>query len=43
MILFPIESIKGDIWSTGNVVLKNNPPEIQVTEHYKGKLILSDE
>lgn len=34
----PVKSLKGDIYSTGNVISVNRPPVVEVTEHYKGKL-----
>lgn len=40
MILRPLHKIKGNIYSTGNVVLKNIPTDIDVTQHYTGKLII---
>lgn len=39
MLLNPQLSISGDIYSTGNVILFNTPPTVNITEHYKGKLI----
>ncbi len=39
LILFPITSIQGDIYSTGNVICKNHPTETpQVVAHYHGQL-----
>jgi len=35
----PQESLTGDIYSIGNVVSYNNPPLVDVTEHYEGRLI----
>jgi len=35
----PIQSISGTILSTGNIILKNNPPNIVVQELYLGHLI----
>lgn len=40
MILHPLEEIKGNIYSNGNVILKNTPNVIEVTEHYTGRLII---
>ena len=40
MILHPIEEIKGNIYSTGNVIIKNTPNTIEVTRHYTGRLIV---
>jgi hypothetical protein len=40
LILYPIDKISGNLYSTGNVILKNKPPIIDVTGHYKGKLII---
>jgi len=40
MVLHPLHEIKGNIYSTGNIVLKNNPTSIDVTQHYTGKLII---
>ena len=39
MIVKPIQRIEGKILSTGNVILKNNPPEIEVEEMFSGHLI----
>lgn len=39
MIVKPIQSIEGKLVSTGNVVLKNNPPAIDVQALYQGQLI----
>lgn len=39
MIVKPIQRIEGQILSTGNVILKNNPPEVEVEEFYTGRLI----
>ncbi|WP_224488863.1 head GIN domain-containing protein [Robertkochia flava] len=38
--LFPVDSVRGELWGTGNLVLVNVPPVIEVKENYKGKLIL---
>lgn|SRR5690554_1527556 len=40
MVLHPTNEIKGNIYSTGNVILKKTPPIIEVFEHYSGKLII---
>lgn len=40
LILYPIDKISGNLYSTGNVVLKNKPTEVDVKAHYKGVLIL---
>lgn len=39
MIVKPIQSIAGKIVSTGNVILKNNPPVVDVQQLYQGQLI----
>lgn len=39
MLVNPQEKITGDIYSLGDVIAFNKPPTIEVTEHYKGKLI----
>ncbi|WP_306354004.1 head GIN domain-containing protein [Flavobacterium sp. '19STA2R22 D10 B1'] len=41
IIVNPQQRIKGNIYSTGNVILKNNPPIIDIVEHYKGYLVLN--
>ncbi len=41
MILKPIQSISGKILNTGNVILKNNPPIIDVQQLFSGHLILN--
>ena len=41
IFLFPINSITGNIYATGNVVLKNNPIEQpNVIQHFTGRLII---
>lgn len=39
MIINPQISLKGDIYSNGDVISRNRPPVVDVTEHYRGKLI----
>lgn len=39
MIVKPIQRIEGKILSTGNVILKNNPPEVEVEQLFTGHLI----
>lgn len=39
IIVNPTHKISGTIYSTGNVVLKNVPPIIEVTQLYQGRLI----
>lgn len=39
MIVYPVQSITGKMVSTGNVVLKNVPPIVDVQELYQGKVI----
>lgn len=39
MILKPTESITGKMVSTGNVILKNNPPIVDVQQLYHGRVI----
>jgi Putative auto-transporter adhesin, head GIN domain len=41
IIVFPTESINGKMVSTGNTILKNNPPIIAVEQLYQGVLILN--
>ena len=41
MILKPIQSISGKILNTGNVILKNNPPIINVEQLFSGHLIIN--
>jgi hypothetical protein len=41
MVLKPIQSISGKILNTGNVILKNNPPIINVEQVFSGHLILN--
>ena len=40
MILHPIKKIQGNIYSTGNIIIKNTTDMIDVTQHYTGKLII---
>jgi len=39
IIVNPINKISGTIYSTGNIVLKNVPPIIEVTQLYQGHLV----
>lgn len=39
IIVNPINRISGTIYSTGNIVLKNTPPIIEVTQLYQGYLV----
>lgn len=39
MIIYPVNSLTGNIYSTGNVISKNHPPEVNVQRHYTGRLI----
>ncbi|MFD2892241.1 head GIN domain-containing protein [Flavobacterium chuncheonense] len=39
MIVYPVESLTGAIYGTGNVVLKNNPVSIDVNQLFTGSLI----
>jgi hypothetical protein len=41
MILKPMKSISGKILNTGKVILKNNPPIIDVEQLFSGQLILN--
>ena len=39
MFVYPIQKIEGTIFATGNVVLKNVPPIVDVEEVFRGRLI----
>lgn len=39
MIIKPIQSVEGDLFSTGNLILLNTPPSVNLTEHYQGRVI----
>ncbi|MEO0037228.1 MAG: hypothetical protein RIQ59_439 [Bacteroidota bacterium] len=39
MIVKPIQSITGKMFSTGNIILKNNPPIVDVQQLYQGHVI----
>lgn len=39
MIVKPIQSITGKMVSTGNIILKNNPPLLDVQQLYQGQVI----
>lgn len=41
MILNPRAKIEGNIYSTGDVICKNNSPIVSVTAHYNGRLIFN--
>lgn len=35
----PTESVTGELWSTGDLILMNTPPVVEVTRNYKGKVV----
>ncbi|HEX9979523.1 MAG TPA: head GIN domain-containing protein [Flavobacterium sp.] len=39
MIVHPVYKISGDIYSTGDIISKTHPADVQVIEHYTGRLI----
>jgi hypothetical protein len=39
MIVKPMQNLTGTLNSTGNVILKNVPPLVDVEELYQGKVI----
>lgn len=41
IIVRPLNKISGTIYSTGNVVLKNIPPIVEITQLYQGHLVYS--
>lgn len=40
-LLNPVNSLKGTIYATGNVILYSNPKEVYVVQKYTGKVIYS--
>lgn len=39
MIIHPVATLTGDIYSTGNIICKSQPTTVSVVEHYSGHLI----
>ncbi|HEX8563559.1 MAG TPA: head GIN domain-containing protein [Flavobacterium sp.] len=39
MIVHPVNALRGDIYSTGDLISKTHPPIVEVIEHYSGDLI----
>ncbi|MDR5589512.1 head GIN domain-containing protein [Christiangramia sp. SM2212] len=39
LIINPQQSLKGDIFSYGDIISVNRPPEVDVEEHFRGQLI----
>lgn len=39
LIINPQNSLRGNIYSNGDIIAKNRPPVVEVTEHYRGRLI----
>lgn len=39
MYVNPLQSLTGDIYNIGNVISVARPPQVNVTEHYQGRLI----
>jgi len=42
MIVYPMQSITGEIRGTGDVIALNRPPVVSVTEFFSGRLIFTD-
>lgn len=42
LIINPQQILKGDIFSYGDVISKNRPPVVDVTEHFEGRLIFEE-
>lgn len=42
LIVNPQQSLKGDIYSYGDIISVNRPPVVNVTEHFKGRLIFEN-
>ncbi|MCM8568989.1 DUF2807 domain-containing protein [Gramella jeungdoensis] len=42
LIVNPQQSLRGDIYSYGDIISVNRPPVIDVTEHFKGRLIFEN-
>lgn len=40
--VYPLNSLKGHLYSTGNLEVYNHPEIVDVTEHYTGRLIYKD-
>lgn len=40
MLLKPLNSLKGTLYATGNVILYSNPKEVYVVQKYTGKIII---
>lgn len=42
LIVNPQQSLKGDIYSYGDIISVNRPPVVRVNEHFRGKLIFEN-
>ena len=42
LIINPQQSLKGNIYSYGDIISVNRPPVVNVTEHFKGRLIYEE-
>ncbi|MDX1470636.1 MAG: head GIN domain-containing protein [Flavobacteriaceae bacterium] len=42
IIVYPVESVRGQLRSTGDLILVNTPPIIEVDEIYTGRVIIRD-
>lgn len=42
IIVYPIKSLKGNIYGVGDIIAKNHPEIIDVVAHFKGKLIFEE-
>ena len=41
IIVKPIDLITGKLYSTGNLILKNTPPIVDVQQYYQGRVIFN--
>jgi len=42
IIVKPVDSLTGNIYSTGNVICRSHPPVVNVARHYTGRVIFQD-
>ena len=42
MIVYPLQELDGELRSTGNLIVKNRPPIVEVEQFFTGRLIFDD-
>jgi hypothetical protein len=42
MIVHPVQTLSGNMYSTGNIICKSQPATVEVIEHWSGRVIFDN-